>query len=87
VHYLMFHEWVPFFYFVFFKNGGSKVIDVKLTVDAIDRHKTLINQFRKDVEKMDLNGTEVSFSQCAKCPLNETCEKRVLVPKVEEMVV
>lgn len=87
VHYLMFNEWVPFFFFVFFKNGGIKVVDTKITVDSIDRHKTLINQFRKDVEGLDVNGTEATFSQCVRCPLNDSCSQRVLVPKVEEMVV
>jgi hypothetical protein len=87
VHYLMFNEWVPFFYFVFFKNGGAKVIDVKLTVDSIERHKVMLNQFRNEVDMLDVSGKEPSFSQCVRCPLNMTCTHRMCVPKVEELVV
>jgi hypothetical protein len=92
VHYtymynLLYNEWVPFFYLVFFKNGGVRLIDVKLTVQAIDNHKALLNQFRQDVERLDAKGTEATFSQCVRCPLNSTCAKRVVMPKVEELVV
>jgi hypothetical protein len=92
VHYvylynLMFNEWIPFFYMVFFKNGGVKLIDVKLTVQAIDEHKALLNQFRKDVGKLDNQSVDVTFGQCVRCPLNATCVKRVMIPQVEELVV
>jgi|GEM_PF-4470362 hypothetical protein len=87
VHYLMFNEWVPFFFFIFFKNGGVKVVDTKITVQAIDNHKVMLDQFRKDIEKLDVNGIESSFSQCIRCPMNITCSQRVLAPKVEELVV
>ncbi len=88
MYYLMNNEWLPFFYFVFFKNGGVKIIDVKITVSGIDSHKVMINQFRKDMKHFDVDsfyGT--SYNQCIKCPLFQTCEKRAKVPAVEEMVV
>ena len=87
IHYLIYNEWVPFFYMVFFKNGGVRLIDVKLTVSAIDDHKLLLEKFREDVTKLDNNNIEISFSQCVRCPLNSSCVKKVLVPQVEELVV
>ena len=87
MYYLLFNEWVPFFYLVFFKNGSVRLIDVKLTVQAIDNHKALLNQFREDVVKMDKDSVDVCFSQCVRCPLNSTCAKRILVPQIEELVV
>jgi hypothetical protein len=87
VHYLMFNEWVPFFYLVFFKNGGVRLIDVKLTVSAVDAHKALLNQFRQDVTKLNTESVDTTFSQCVRCPMNMTCAKRVLTPAVEELVV
>jgi hypothetical protein len=87
VHYLMFNEWVSFFFFIFFKNGGVKVVDTKITVQAIDNHKVMLDQFRKDIEKLVAEGTESTFSQCVRCPMNSTFGQRVLVPKAEELVV
>ena len=87
MNYLMTNEWVPFFYLVFFKNGGVRLIDVKLTVNAVDSHKALLNQFRQDVSNLNAESVNTTFSQCVRCPLNTTCVKRVLVPKVEELVV
>ena len=87
MHYLRFNEWVPFFYMIFFKNGGVKLIDVKLTVAAVDAHKALLNQFRQDVAILDTGTVDSTFSQCVRCPLNTNCAKRVLVPIMEELVV
>ncbi len=87
MYYLLHNEWVPFFYMVFFKNGGVKLIDVKLTVQAIDEHKALLNQFRQDVANLNTDSVNVTFSQCVRCHLNSTCVKRVNVPQVEELVV
>jgi hypothetical protein len=92
VHYtymynLLYNEWVPFFYFVFFKNGGVRLFDVKLTVSAVDAHKALLNQFRQDVAKLNTESVATTFSQCVRCPLYSTCGIRVNVPKTEEIVV
>lgn len=87
LYHLMHNEWAPFFYLVFFKNGGVKLIDVKLTVQAIDNHKALLNKFRQDLGKLDTGSVDVTFSQCVRCPLNSTCTKRVTVPQIEELVV
>ena len=87
MYYLLNNEWVPFYYLVFFKNGGVKLIDIKLTVQAVDNHKALLNQFRQDVVNLNTDKVRVTFSQCVRCPLNSTCVKRVNVPQVEELVV
>ncbi len=63
------------------------MIDVKLTVQAIGNHKALLNQFRQVIEKIDEEVTGAIFSQCVRSSMNSTCARKVVVPKVEELVV
>ena len=49
VNYLLTGDYLPFYYFIFFKDGGVKLLDCKLTVNALNAHVALLDKFKKEV--------------------------------------
>jgi hypothetical protein len=87
VNYLLTGEYLPFFYLIFFKDGGVKIIDCKLTVNALNAHIALIDQFRKDIGMLEGDMTvETEYNQCVKCPLFTECDVKSTIPCIMELV-
>lgn len=87
MHYLIYGEWIPFYYIILFKSGEIKIIDVKVTVQGLDSFKVMLQDFQKEIISLNLDSIEGDYNQCVRCQLNTGCVKRVMVPRLEELVV
>lgn len=87
VNYLLTGEYLPFYFFIFFKDGGVKIIDCKLTVNALNAHIALLDEFRGELAKMKPHvDVEADYNVCVKCPLFGTCQSAAKTPMVLELV-
>jgi hypothetical protein len=87
VNYLLTGEYLPFFFIIFFKDGGAKILDCKLTVTAMNAHISLLDHFRKEsaILKPDMP-VDADYNQCVKCPLFGKCKIQATVPQILELV-
>ncbi len=87
INYLLTGEYLPFYFIIFFKDGGVRILDCKLTVTALNAHVAMIDQFRKDVGQLVPNmPIETDYNQCIKCPLFSECIVKSTIPTVMELV-
>lgn len=80
-------EWIPFYYLIFGESGWIKIIRVVLTEQGLQVHKINIAATKELISKFEKSkwAARPEFNRCLECPFAEMCDKRALLPEVQEI--
>lgn len=89
VAYELFNEWRPFYFLVFGKTNWVKIIQFKITEEALNVHKDRISHTANVIRNYAENNYKGngSFNKCQSCPFHSFCEDRKVNPEIETIII
>ncbi|MDV3536800.1 hypothetical protein CMU91_14875 [Elizabethkingia anophelis] len=80
-----FGEIRPFYFLVFGKTKWVKILRFDLTEDTLNKHRARIYHTALKIREYSENNYKGNgnFNKCNKCPFNDICEDRKMIPEIE----
>lgn len=85
MHYLIFGEWIPFYYLVFGKSGWVRLIKVIVHKYKIEAHRQGIDMVRSFMKKLKPKPIN-EYNKCRMCPIKNKCEHALTLPQIETVI-